>query len=88
MKFYGEPNQLVRVNKKGKLRRVRDFRFNENGVYETDNPHLINALKRRFKAEETVVEHSDDDIRKMAKEKGIKSWHIKSIETLKKELGV
>ena len=31
---------------------------------------------------------TDDDIREMAKNNGIKSWHVKSIKRLKKELGV
>jgi hypothetical protein len=33
-------------------------------------------------------EQSEDEIRQLAKAKGIKSWHVKSIETLKEELGV
>jgi len=33
------------------------------------------------------VDVSDDDIRQLAKEKGIKSWHNKKIENIKKELG-
>ena len=30
---------------------------------------------------------SEDNIRQLAKEKGIKSWHNKKIENIKKELG-
>lgn len=102
MKFYSEPNMLVRPRKTGMLRRVKPFRFDSNGVYETDNPHLIKVLSRRFKydleSSEEVVDIteevqeksvlSEEEIRVMAKEKGIKSWHVKSIETLKKELEV
>lgn len=32
--------------------------------------------------------NSDEAIRQLAKDAGIKSWHLKAIETLKKELGV
>lgn len=51
MKFYAEPNMLVRINK-NIHRRLKSFRFDSSGIYETDNERLINALKRRFKYDE------------------------------------
>lgn len=101
MKFYGEPNLLVRVRNNGPLKNVRPFRFDENGEFETDNKYLIKSMQGRFKCDayqvETyqiiktkleTVEYSEEEIRAMAKEHKIKSWHVKSIETLKEELGV
>lgn len=85
MKFYGTPNHFVRVKSKGRLKNVKSFRFDANGEFETDNVHLIEKLKLHF---ETSNELSEDEIRQLAKDNGIKSWHVKSIETLKKELGV
>ena len=92
MKFYAEPNMLVRPRKNGPYKRLKPFRFDENGEYETDNPLMIKALSKRFKSEnveivEEVIELTEEEIRHMAKEKGIKSWHVKKIETLKEELG-
>ena len=84
------------------MKRFRPFRFDNNGEYETDNLILIKALKQRFstdvndisqKNNEDVIELIDEElteesIRQLAKERKIKSWHVKSIETLKEELGV
>jgi len=95
MKFYAEPNLLVRPRKTGVFRKIKPFRFDANGMYETENKHLIKALSRRFSAElepvEEVIEEkqlSDNEIRLMAKEAKIKSYHVKSIDRLKEELGV
>ena len=102
MKFYAEPGLLVRPRKNGVMKRFRPFRFDNNGEYETDNPILVKALKQRFstdvndvsqKNNEDVIELIDDElteesIRQLAKDRKIKSWHVKSIETLKEELGV
>jgi len=102
MKFYAEPGLLIRPRKNGVMKRFKPFRFDENGEFETDNPILIKALTRRFSADtnskqqkstEDVVELLDEElteesIRQLAKDRKIKSWHVKSIETLKEELGV
>lgn len=40
------------------------------------------------KPKEQTKELSDDEIRQLAKDKHIKSWHVKAIDTLKEELGV
>jgi hypothetical protein len=99
MKFYAEPNLLVRPRKTGVFRRIKPFRFDANGEYETENKHLIKVLSRRFGGDETIAEEltefeeidkvlTDDEIRVMAKDAKIKSWHIKSIEKLREELGV
>jgi len=36
----------------------------------------------------SVDDDNEETIRQMAKDEGIKSWHVKKIETLKKELGL
>lgn len=56
MKFYGEPNQLVKERKRkqftmGIINKPL-FRFDENGEYETNDPILIEKLKRKFKYDE------------------------------------
>jgi len=95
VKFKGIPKQLVRFQTKS-LRNGRKtgIRFDKDGIYETENPRLIKALKNRFEVvaevEEAVVkeeELTDEEIRQMAKEKHIKSWHVKAIDTLKSEMG-
>lgn len=51
-------------------------------------------VAKTFEEPKLVITHkgdeitSDEEIRQLAKDKKIKSWHIKSIETLKEELGV
>ena len=89
---------LVRPRKNGPYKRLKPFRFDSNGEYETDSPLMIKALKQRFGEKQTEIhqdieateelELTEEQIRLLAKEKGIKSWHVKSIETLRKELGV
>jgi hypothetical protein len=100
MKFYAEPGLLIRPRKNGVMKRFKPFRFDTNGEYETENPILIKALKRKFKTDspsddaiestEEIIEDVMDDeaIRAMAKDNGIKSWHTKSIKRLKEELGL
>lgn len=57
MKFKGEPNLLVRINKNiAKNRRLKNFRFDNNGIYETDNPRVIKALSKRFEIIEDIKE--------------------------------
>jgi len=51
-------------------------------------------VDKTFEEPKLVITHkeievtSDEGIRKLAKDKKIKSWHVKSIETLKEEMGV
>jgi hypothetical protein len=56
MKFYGEPNSLVKINSKTIRRsaKIKGFRFDKNGEYETDNEFMIRAMKRKFKYEEVL----------------------------------
>ena len=99
MKFYATPNLLVRPRKNGVMKRFRTFRFDKDGEYETDNLILIKALSVHFSTVplnqseehqeiELSEELTEEQLRVLAKEKGIKSWHVKSIEKLKEELGV
>ncbi len=49
MIFKGKPNQLVRITKRGKIRPLpKQFRFDYNGHYETDDPRMIKKLKGKF----------------------------------------
>lgn len=59
MKFYGQPNMLIRINN---LKPYKSIRFNGNGEYETENTRLIARLKNRFKHEEpnAVVEETKE----------------------------
>ena len=62
MIFYAEPNMLVRINKNiASNRRLKSFRFDSEGKYQTENPRLINALKRRFKYDIEVVEEVKEE---------------------------
>lgn len=55
MKFYGTPNMLVRIKSSflQRVTRMRSFHFDDNGVFETENERLIEALKRRYKYDES-----------------------------------
>lgn len=48
MIFYGTPDMLVRLNK-AQNRRLKFFRFDSEGRYQTDNERLIKVLKTKFK---------------------------------------
>lgn len=58
MKFYGEPNMLVKTKKRnlfqGTVKLMPLFRFDENGMFETTDEKLINKLKLRFKYDEEL----------------------------------
>ena len=101
MKFYYGQNHTVIQNIKNKIsgavNRYAICKFDEKGELETSDPKLIFILqnklpgctwesKEKVEAEEVKEILSDDDIRQLAKTKGVKSWHIKSIENIKKEL--
>ena len=56
MIFKSEPNMLVRpARKTGPFKRIKPFRFDANGLYETDNVHLIKMMARRFESVDVVV---------------------------------
>ena len=60
MKFKGEPNQLVRLTKipKSIIRKVpKHFRFDKDGIYETENTYLIKRLKTKF---EEIIEEIEE----------------------------
>jgi hypothetical protein len=64
MIFYSEPSMLVRINKNiASNRRLKSFRFDSEGKFETENPRLIIALKRRFKYDiEVVTEEPKEEV--------------------------
>ena len=91
MKIQGTPNMVVQTRKMtfgNKFAVVPLFKFDENGCAEIDETKFSQTDLSKITTLFKLNEQSEDDIRQMAKEKGIKSWHVKSIETLKKELGV
>jgi hypothetical protein len=100
MKLQGKPDLVVTmlVRRFGKLRPVQLFKFDSKGFAEFDETKLSGADKSRLMAKFKVVDSvkkvdkvevmDDDIIRQLAKDKGIKSWHVKSIAKLKEELGV
>lgn len=104
MKFYYEPNHTViqsMVHKMtGTVSRFVVCSFDENGVCETDDTKIQFILQKKLNGctwdeDEKIIEEDevkdildDEEIRKLAKAKGIKHWHNKSIDRLKKELEV
>ena len=96
MKFKGEPNLFVRINKP-KRGELKYFTFDKNGIYETNHPFTIRRLKATYdeiveielEKEIDVVEYieTEEELRHRAKEAGITSWHDKSIKNIKMELG-
>jgi hypothetical protein len=61
-----------------------------DGEFETEDEYTVKKLiELGYKGEGQTPNPNvmtDDEIREKAKELGIKSWHIKSIETLEKEI--
>ena len=104
MKFFYKQNHTVVQTMTNKqtgavLGRYAVCKFDENGELETNDPKIIHILQNKLpdctwegeqevKVEDIAGIFDDDEIRKLAKEKKIKSWHVKSPETLRKELGV
>lgn len=68
---------LVRPKQNGRFKRLRPFRFDENGVYETDSPLMIKALSRRFKSDLEVVEETEA-IEEIEEEKEMTYQELKS----------
>jgi hypothetical protein len=103
MRFYFEPNhtviQTINHRQTGRTNRFVVCKFDENGVCDTEDEKIIHILQTKLDgctwSEDRVIDPltvisilSDDEIREIAKEKGIKSWHVKKIDKLRKELGV
>ena len=103
MRFHFEPNHTVVQTIKNKVTqkssRFAICKFDENGELETNDDKLIYILQNKLtgctwdegktvKAEDVIDVLSDADVRELAKEKGIKSWHVKKIDKLKTEFGV
>jgi hypothetical protein len=59
MKFYGQPNSLVREMRRNPMKDepefVPIFRFDKNGEYTTSDDKLIQKLKKKFRYEEEKV---------------------------------
>lgn len=49
MRFKGEPNLLVTV-RKPRFGEPKAFRFDNNGIYETDKPTMIKRISALYKA--------------------------------------
>ena len=100
MKIQGTPNKVVqkRVFRQGRYIIVPWFRFDANGIAELDESKIssvdIAKIRKNFTvsedkpAKKAELKETDEEIRQLAKDKGIKSWHVKSIEKLKQELEV
>ena len=87
MKFKGTPNLLVRITKP-RRGEVKHFYFDDNGFYETNHPFTAQRLRANYEEIFDVEkEETEEELRHRAKAAGVKSWHVKSIENLKKELG-
>lgn len=68
---------LVRPKQNGRFKRLRPFRFDENGVYETDNPLMIKALSRRFKSDSKAQEETEA-VEEIEEEKEMSYQELKS----------
>lgn len=104
MKFKFAQNHTVIQTIKNKQTGVVSGRFvvckfDEKGELETNDPKLIHILKTKLpgctwedektvKLEEVKEILDEQELRQLAKEKGVKSWHVKSITNIKKELGM
>jgi hypothetical protein len=65
MKFKGNANQLCRITKiKPHLVRKmpKAIRFDKEGVFETENPHLIKKLSTKFEVIEEIIEEIEEEI--------------------------
>jgi hypothetical protein len=87
MKYFGEPNLHVIDYKKCK----EVFCFDENGEFETKDPKLIEWMKKNknfIRCENNVADDkpTEEQIRALAKEKGIRNWHNMKIEKLIEKL--
>ena len=56
MIFQGTPDMLVRITRKIPGVRIKMFRFDLNGEYETENVRLGKLLSNRFPVKEPIVE--------------------------------
>ena len=99
---YGQNHTVIQTIKHkitGATNRYVVCKFDDNGELETSDPKLIHILKTKLpdctwdEEGDVTVEPvevkeilSDDEIRQLAKSKGVKSWHVKKIENIKKEL--
>jgi hypothetical protein len=103
MRFHFEPNhtviQSIKNKRTGHVNRFVVCKFDDKGQLETEDDKIIFILQNKLhgctwdegktvEAIEVLDVLSDEDIRELAKDKGIKSWHVKKIDKLKKELGV
>lgn len=103
MKFHYKPKESIVQNIKNKqtgiIKRFVVCVFDAEGNYETEDPKIIHILQTKlpdctWDSEETVEKTSvmdimsDDEIRQLGKEKGIKSYHNKKIDKIKAELEV
>ncbi|MGF9714988.1 hypothetical protein [Paenibacillus naphthalenovorans] len=60
-----------------------------DGVYETEDEYIIEKLCElgyEYENTESQNTHDEKSIRLKAKELGIKSWHVKNIDTLIAEI--
>lgn len=91
--------QTIKNKQTGASNRFVVCKFDENGELETKDPKIIHILQTKLPGctweglENVTTEDvkeilSDDEIRQLAKAKGIKSWHVKKIDNIKKELGM
>lgn len=101
MKFYYKPKEAIVQNIKekqtGSIKRHLVCVFDGNGELETEDEKVMFVLQNKLPGctwdegkiitkEEAKSILDDKEIRELAKDKGIKHWHNKSIDRLKTEL--
>ena len=91
MKFKGEANQLCRITKirKHLVRKIpKSIRFDEQGIFETENPYLIKRLKTKFEIIEEVqdglyeTEEKEEDFEEVKEVPELKDLTYQELQVL------
>ncbi len=79
MKFTGPPNLLVRLVRP--IGRIRHFRFDEKGMFETENERLMKRLSHKFEVVPDRPAENKAEVKEEAKaEEVVKLRHCKKCD--------
>ena len=86
--LYSKDGEMIRCN-------INEVEYHLQNGYLKNHPGRqiddaleseIDKLEDEIEQKESQIDEREDEIRALAKSKGIKSWHVKSIDNLLKEL--
>lgn len=81
--FYGPPNkQINRYTNRGPRPVVKVCKFDEKGIFTTDDPKLIAFLKKRFKFTEGYEQMKYQELVSLAAERGLYKTGMKKSELI------